>query len=168
MSLPSSASSRFMMSGVFSGWSGLSPSSTGRLAKSGFRSAALNASAMIAASAPENGTCSPALPDREMVEAPSLRAPAPPCPVELWRSTAAAPAAPAAAPVSSGELGWLSTCAIIGDEEPIEFLFDSICLLRIRRIMKKARMHVVAMARNPRTTMTAIAHRGKSEPEPPD
>jgi len=35
--------------------------------------------------------------------------------------------------------------------------------LRIRRIMKNARTHVVAIARKPSTDMTAMAHRGKLE-----
>jgi len=74
MSLPSSANSRLRSSSsLVSGLScsGLSPSSTGLPAKSGFRRAFLNASAMMAASAPEKGPGSPALPALEIVEAPS-------------------------------------------------------------------------------------------------
>jgi len=149
--LPSSANSRFIRapsvpSGL-SGFSGLSPSSTGELAKSGFRKAFLNASAMIAASAPENnGPLSP-----DVVDAPSgeitLGGPWP-CDELVCRPTAAA--------ASSGDPGELPMCAIIGDAEPIELRFDSF-RLRTRRIMKKPRTHVVATARNPSTTITAMA-----------
>jgi len=54
-------------------------------------------------------------------------------------------------------ISWLSR-AIIGEADPIEFRFDSLSLLlRRRRRMKKTRMHEAAMARKPKTTMTAIA-----------
>lgn len=56
----------------------------------------------------------------------------------------------------------------MGDAEPIELRFDSSSLRRMRRMMKKMSMHVVAMARKPRTTITAIAQCGKPEPEAPD
>lgn len=59
--------------------------------------------------------------------------------------------------------------AIIGELEPIEFRLDSMAFrLRIRRMMKNARTHVVAIARKPRTTMTAMAQCGKPELLVPD
>lgn len=74
ISRPSSASSRLISSSFpCSGPSGLSPSETGRLAKSGFLNIFLNASAIIAASCPLNGpSLFAALPVREIVDAPSL------------------------------------------------------------------------------------------------
>jgi hypothetical protein len=52
----------------------------------------------------------------------------------------------------------------MGEAEPIEFLFESICCrLRIRRRIRKTRMQMATMARNPSTTMTAIAQWGKPE-----
>ena len=57
-------------------------------------------------------------------------------------------------------------CTIIGEDDPIELRIDA-CRRRrrTRRRMRKVRIHVVAIARNPSTTMTAIAHRGKDDPE---
>lgn len=55
---------------------------------------------------------------------------------------------------------------IMGDDEFIELRLESGLSefrRRMRRIIKKVRMHVAAMARNPRTTMTAIAQWGKLE-----
>jgi len=56
----------------------------------------------------------------------------------------------------------------MGDDEPIEFLLDSSSsfLLRSRRRIRKARMQTDAMARNPRTVITAIAQCGKPGPAP--
>jgi hypothetical protein len=159
ISLPSSASSRVIKSSFTSG-SGTS-SSTGSV-KSGFRSIFLNASAMIAASAPLNGPVSVALPGREMVDAPSCTTlggiPAW-WPVELW------------ARADSGAVGTTGDCcctfAIIGEAEPIEFLFESIrCRLRSRRRIRKKRRHMAAMAKKPSTTITAMAQCGKPEPVP--
>lgn len=102
----------------------------------------------MAASAPENsGPLSP-----DTVEAPSgeitLGAP--------W-SCDELGCRPTAAAASSGDPGELPVCAIIGDDEPIELRFESRFRLRIRRMMKKARIHVVATARKPSTTITAMA-----------
>jgi hypothetical protein len=73
------------------------------------------------------------------------------------------------APASRGDAGELPVFAIIGELEPIEFRLDSMAArLRIRRMMKKARTHVVAIARNPSTTMTAMAQCGKLELLAPD
>lgn len=58
--------------------------------------------------------------------------------------------------------------AIIGELDPIEFRFDSAFRLRIRRMMKNASTHVVAIARKPSTTITAIAQCGKLELLAPD
>lgn len=105
----------------------------------------------MAASAPENGPLSPRLPTLEIVEAPSGETTlAGWCPIELCRS--------AAAPANNGDPGELPVCAIMGEAEPTELRFESISFrLCTRRMMKKARIHVVAIARNPSTTMTAIA-----------
>jgi len=73
-----------------------------------------------------------------------------------------------AAPARRGDAGELPTFAIIGELEPIELRFDSAARLRIRRMMKNARTHVVATARNPSTTMTAMAQCGKPELLLPD
>jgi hypothetical protein len=59
--------------------------------------------------------------------------------------------------------------AIIGELEPIEFRFDSMAFrLRIRRMMKNVSTQVVAIARKPSTTMTAMAQCGKAELLEPD
>lgn len=54
----------------------------------------------------------------------------------------------------------------MGDAEPMEFRFESSSAFRrrMRRRIKKARIHVAAMARNPKITMTAIAQCGKPGP----
>lgn len=138
--------------------SGLSPSSTDGPAKSGFRNILRKASAMMAASAPEKGP-----PLSLMVDAASVV-------TFLVAIDGDTPDAAAAAGIpvcggSGGEPGlsylwimsWLPR-AIIGEADPIEFRFESTSLLlRMRRRMRKTRMHVAAMARKPKTTMTAIA-----------
>jgi hypothetical protein len=57
----------------------------------------------------------------------------------------------------------VSALAIIGDEEPMELLLERLLLL-LRRIMK-VRMQRAAIARNPKTTMTAIAQCGNESLE---
>ena len=167
MSRPSSASSLFINTPLLA-WSepGLSPSSIPP-AKSGFRNAFLNASAMIAASAPEKGPPSPAEPPCDAVEAPSgdmteeARC--------SYATPPAAPAAPAASippPPSNGDRGEFacSALAIMGDAEPMEPRFESSSFRRrMRRIQRKARIPPARIARRPRTTMTPIAHLGKLE-----
>jgi hypothetical protein len=54
---------------------------------------------------------------------------------------------------------------IMGDAEPIESR-SLVLRRRTRRRMKKASIHVAAIARKPSMTMTAIAQRGKEEEEP--
>jgi len=165
MSLPSSANSRLSSSSSFGSpvsCSGLSPSSTGLPAKSGFRKAFRKASAMMAASAPENGPGSPALLALDIVEAPSgdttLGAP---CPCEV-AVLACRPGT--TAPARSGDACEWPAFAIIGELEPIELRLDSIAFRRrTRRMMKNVSTHVVTIARNPRTTMTAMAQCGKLE-----
>lgn len=56
---------------------------------------------------------------------------------------------------------------IMGDAEPIESRL-LVLRRRTRRRMKKASIHVAAIARKPSMTMTAIAQRGKEEEEAPD
>lgn len=54
--------------------------------------------------------------------------------------------------------------AIIGEAEPMELRWESSSELRrrTRRMIRKARTQLATMARNPRTTITAIAQWGKS------
>lgn len=52
----------------------------------------------------------------------------------------------------------------MGESEPIEFLFE-LFLLRTRASIQKARVHVEAIAKKPRMTMTAMAQCGKEEDE---
>jgi len=122
---------------------------------------------MIAASAPENGPGSPALPAREIVDAPSGETTLGAfCPCEV-AVLACRPGT--TAPARSGDTGECPLFAIIGELDPIEFRFDSIAFrLRIRRMMKNASTHVVAIARKPSTTMTAMAQCGKLELLAPD
>lgn len=161
MSLPSSASSRSMMSsgravgGSAGSASGLSPSSTG--AKLGFRKAARNASAITAASAPENSA--PSLPC-DSVDAPSPS-------IDRARPIGAGPPEKLQPPVT-GDCG---SCAfrIMGVDEPIDPRCDSWLwrFRRSRRMMTNARITPASSARKPRTTMTAMAQCGNDEP-PPD
>lgn len=159
ISRPSSASSRSRMSSartvpVGSESPGLSPSSVGLSVKFGFRSAARNASAMTAASAPLNGAAS--LPC-DSVDAPSLSGDG---------ARAAAPAANPPAP-AIGDAG--SRFAIMGVDEPIEPRWDSRLLrrLRRRRVMSQVSTPPARRARNPSTTITAIAQWGNEDPLPP-
>lgn len=111
---------------------------------------------MIAASAPENGAASLV---RDIVEAPSWPS------GDVGRPDA--PAMPPATAPSRGDCGVLPVAAfaIIGDAEFIEPRWDSMLFLRlrIRRVMKKARMPDATSARKPRTTITAIAQCGNVE-----
>ena len=66
---------------------------------------------------------------------------------------------------SSGEV--FATLAIMGDADPMEFRFASLSSFslrrRIRRRMRNTSTHVATKARNPRTTMTAMAQWGNEE-----
>lgn len=118
---------------------------------------------MMAASAPEKGPPSPAEPPWDIKEAASGDA----TDDARWRTEppAAAPAAGKPAPPGDcGEFG--RTLAIMGDAEPMEPRLESPALLRRRRMMKKARMPPATRARNPRTTITAMAQWGKFEASP--
>ena len=174
ISLPSSANSRFII--CSSCPSGLSPSSTGAAAaKSGFLNIFLNASAMMAASAPLKGPLSPALPGRDVVDSAScVMLGASCCWLSCLDSVPPPPPPPlpgrvgggrrAVAP-RSGEV--FATLAIMGDADPMEFRFASLSSFslrrRIRRRMRNTSTHVATKARNPRTTMTAMAQWGNEE-----
>lgn len=69
-----------------------------------------------------------------------------------------------AAPARRGDEG-PPALGNIGEAEPMELRFEAReeFRRRTRRMMRKARRHVAAIARKPRTTMTAIAQRGNSE-----
>lgn len=159
MSRPSSANSR-LINGSGTGWSsGLSPSSTGRSTKFGFRSMSLKAFAMTAASAPENGAESLV---RDMVDAPS-------CTSGEFGLLVPSPADTNAAVPRRGDwVAWLCACDIMGVDEPMEPRCESAAPRRIliRRMMKKMRIPVATKARKPRTTMTAIAQCGNDDPPP--
>lgn len=158
ISLPSSASSRPRIispardtAAADGSDSGLSPSSMGRSAKLGFRNAARKASAITAASAPENGAAS--LPC-DIVDAPSLSG-------DRGLSGAAAPPAILPAPVTGD---WGSRAfAIMGVDDPIDPLCDNrlFRLRRSRRMITKVRMPPASRARKPSTTITAMAQWGK-------
>jgi len=163
MSRPSSANSLFISPPLFGCEPPLlSPSSKGLAAKSGFRSAFLKASAMIAASAPENGPPSAAEPPCDIDEAASGDA----MEDARWRTEPAAPAPAKAAP-PIGDRG-VCASAIIGDAEPIELRLEVSFLLRRRRMTKKARMPPATRAKNPRMAITAIAQWGKGAALPAD
>lgn len=161
MSLPSSASSlsnRPLSAGLSLGDSGsdsgLSPSSTGRPAKLGFRNMARKASAMTAASAPEMRAASLT---RDVVDAPSC--------ISGETGRGCEVVAPYADAVTGDVGSPVSALRIIGVAEPIDPRWESVLFRRLRKrlIMKKARMPLARSARKPSTTITAIAQWGNEE-----
>lgn len=153
ISRPSSASSRLSNWCSFCSWdSGLSPSSIGRPAKSGFRRAFRNASAMIAASAPENGVSVEW--ECEIIEEPSFG--------EYRDAGRGAGACPI-----NGDCGAAPAPVIMGEADPIEPRREvrALSLRLARRMIRNPRTPIARIAKKPRTTMTAIAQWGKGEGE---
>jgi hypothetical protein len=166
ISRPSSASSLLRSSASFFAFSSGLSSGVPPM-NSGFLSAFLNASAMIAASAPENRPDSCAELLREIKEPSS-----PAC--LSWLPDAPPMASPAASPVanplvpSKGEAsrGAPAFSVIIGVAEFTESRWVGYLRLRILQMNRKARTQVAKRAKKPKTEMTAIAQWGKDEVAP--